>query len=200
VSHPIPLHPDADLALVLDELRQSVAAWGDEGLVMRVLRARICLALLSILDTLIDLLADFRAGRLPPVLPADEARAPPSRCATDASSSMLPVRMPSASSTPRSRRMVDDTVDESSAIAARPETASPRTAAPCHAIAPSDPAFARAQPPPSPRAPIHRPAPPRWRIQGQDCPVYSCLFHYDIVTMGRTGKRRVAHHLPATAP
>jgi hypothetical protein len=70
VSHPIPLHPDADLALVLDEMRQSVAAWGDEGMVMRVFRAGICLALLSILDTLIELLADFRAGRLPPVLPA----------------------------------------------------------------------------------------------------------------------------------
>jgi hypothetical protein len=72
VSHPIPLHPDADLALVLDEMRQSVAAWGDEGLVMRVFKAGICLALLSILDALIDLLADFRAGRLPPVLPAED--------------------------------------------------------------------------------------------------------------------------------
>jgi hypothetical protein len=70
VSHPTPLHPDADLAVFLDDLRQSVAAWGDEGMVMRVFRAGICLALLSILDTLIDLLADFRAGRLPPVLPA----------------------------------------------------------------------------------------------------------------------------------
>jgi hypothetical protein len=72
VSHPTPLHPDADLAVVLDDLRQSVAAWGDEGMVMRVFRAGICLALLSILDTLIDLLADFRAGRLPPVLPAKD--------------------------------------------------------------------------------------------------------------------------------
>jgi hypothetical protein len=72
VSHPTPLHPDADLALVLDEMRQSVAAWGDEGMIMRVFRASICLMLLSILDTLIELLADFRAGRLPPVLPAKD--------------------------------------------------------------------------------------------------------------------------------
>jgi hypothetical protein len=79
VSHPIPLHPDADLAVVLDDMRQSVAAWGDEGMVMRVFRARICLALLSILDTLLDLLADFRAGRLPPVLPAHDEAAPRSR-------------------------------------------------------------------------------------------------------------------------
>jgi hypothetical protein len=72
VSHPIPLHPDADLAVVLDDMRQSVAAWGDEGMVMRFFRASICVALLSILDTLIELLADFRAGRLPPVLPAHD--------------------------------------------------------------------------------------------------------------------------------
>jgi hypothetical protein len=72
VSHPIPLHPDADLAVVLDDLRQSVEAWGDEGMVMRVFRVSVCLLLLSILDTLIDLLADFRAGRLPPVLPAED--------------------------------------------------------------------------------------------------------------------------------
>jgi hypothetical protein len=77
VSHPIPLHPDADLAVVLDDMRQSVAAWGDEGMVMRFFRASICLMLLSILDTLIELLADFRAGRLPPVLPAqDESETP----------------------------------------------------------------------------------------------------------------------------
>jgi hypothetical protein len=82
VSHPTPLHPDADLAVVLDDMRQDVAAWGDEGLVMRFFRASICLMLLSILDTLIELLADFRAGRLPAVLPAydetpDERAAPP---------------------------------------------------------------------------------------------------------------------------
>ncbi len=70
MSHPTPLHPDADLALVLDEMRQSVAACGDEGLIMRVFVVGIRLALLSILDTLIGLLADFRAGRLPPLLPA----------------------------------------------------------------------------------------------------------------------------------
>jgi hypothetical protein len=72
VSHQTPLHPDADLAVVLDDMRRRVAAWGDEGMVMRVFRASICLMLLSILDTLIELLADFRAGRLPPVLPALE--------------------------------------------------------------------------------------------------------------------------------
>jgi hypothetical protein len=70
VSHPTPLHPDADLAVVLDDMRQSVAAWGDEGMVARFFRASICLMLLSILDTLLELLADFRAGRLPPILPA----------------------------------------------------------------------------------------------------------------------------------
>jgi hypothetical protein len=88
VSHPTPLHPDADLAVVLDDLRQNVAAWGDEGMVMRVFRASICLMLLSILDTLIDLLADFRAGRLPPVLPAydetpNERMAPPASVPAD---------------------------------------------------------------------------------------------------------------------
>jgi hypothetical protein len=72
LSHPTPLHPDADLAVVLADLRQNVAAWRDEGMVMRVFRASICLMLLSILDTLIELLADFRAGRLPPLLPALE--------------------------------------------------------------------------------------------------------------------------------
>jgi hypothetical protein len=82
VSHPIPLHSDADLAVVLDDMRQDVAAWGDEGLVMRFFRASICLMLLSILDTLIELLADFRAGRLPPVLPAyDEHDIPAERAA-----------------------------------------------------------------------------------------------------------------------
>jgi hypothetical protein len=75
LSDPTPLHPDADLALVLDDLRQSVAASGDEGLIMRVFVAGIRLALISILDTLISLLADFRAGRLPPVLPAYESSA-----------------------------------------------------------------------------------------------------------------------------
>jgi hypothetical protein len=82
VSHPIPLHPDADLAVVLDDLRQSVAAWGDEGMVSRFFRASICLMLLSILDTLIDLLADFRAGRLPPVLPALERSGKPATSGT----------------------------------------------------------------------------------------------------------------------
>jgi hypothetical protein len=60
------------LAVVLDDMRQSVAASGDEGLIMRVFTAGIRLMLLSILDMLIDLLADFRAGRLPPVLPAED--------------------------------------------------------------------------------------------------------------------------------
>jgi hypothetical protein len=97
VSHPTPLHPDADLAVVLDDLRQSVAAWGDEGLVMRFFRASICLMLLGILDTLIELLADFRAGRLPPLLPAvDESSALPSvRGGGDSSTIAAPRDTPS---------------------------------------------------------------------------------------------------------
>ena len=37
---------------------------------MRVLTAQIRLALLSIIETLLDLVARFRAGTLPPLLPA----------------------------------------------------------------------------------------------------------------------------------
>ncbi len=73
MSHPTPLHPADSLERALDDMRQSVAAIGDEGLVMRVLTAQIRLALLSILDMLIDLLADFRAGRLPPLRTMDES-------------------------------------------------------------------------------------------------------------------------------
>jgi hypothetical protein len=80
VSRQTPLHPDDSLERALDDMRQYVATCGDEGLVMRVLTAQIRLALLSILDTLIGLLADFRAGRLPPVLPANSE---PGRRAAD---------------------------------------------------------------------------------------------------------------------
>jgi hypothetical protein len=71
VSDQPPLHPDDRLERALGDMRQSVAARGEEGWVDRVLMAGIWLALLSILDTLIELLADFRAGRLPPVLAAE---------------------------------------------------------------------------------------------------------------------------------
>jgi hypothetical protein len=104
VSQPIPLHPDADLAVVLDDLRQSVAAWGDEGLVMRFFRASISLMLLSILDTLIELLADFRAGRLPPVLPADEPLAPSPSATTDDSSTTPPQCGTTSAKAPAARR------------------------------------------------------------------------------------------------
>jgi hypothetical protein len=88
LSHPTPLRPDADLAHVLEDMRRCVAARGDEGLLMRVLTMRIRLALLSILDTLIGLLADFRAGRLSPVLPAldepeHQPHAPPPHAQSD---------------------------------------------------------------------------------------------------------------------
>lgn len=67
---------------------------------MRVLTAQICLALLSILDTLLDLLAQFRAGTLPPIHDADDWSAIPADCRT-------PLRQcPAArrSSTPRYAR------------------------------------------------------------------------------------------------
>ena len=103
MSHPTPLHPDADLAVVLDDLRQDVAAWGDEGMVMRVFRAGICLMLLSILDTLIDLLADFRAGRLPPVLPAYDEATSQSELSVDDSSIAPASREKSSPEAPTSR-------------------------------------------------------------------------------------------------
>jgi hypothetical protein len=130
VSHQTPLHPDADLAVVLDDLRQNVAAWGDEGMVMRVFRASICLMLLSILDTLIELLADFRAGRLPPVLPAlDESPAGQARIRRTGPSPTVPsnVRRTRAAPTiaPDSRR-----VGDSSTIPAKHNTGDHRPAPP----------------------------------------------------------------------
>jgi hypothetical protein len=89
------------ITVVLDDLRQNVAAWGDEGMVMRVFRASICLMLLGILDTLIDLLADFRAGRLPPVLPAEDETVIPSKQETEDTGSATPQSGDTA--VPRSR-------------------------------------------------------------------------------------------------
>jgi hypothetical protein len=116
LSHPIPLHPDADLAVVLDDMRQSVAAWGDEGMVMRFFRASICLMLLSILDTLIELLADFRAGRLPPVLPAlDESFAIPA--ANGPPRQRTAARRGQRPASPRTPRAMPAEASESSAVA-----------------------------------------------------------------------------------
>jgi hypothetical protein len=97
VSHQTLLHPADSLERALDDMRQSVAASGDEGWLMRVLMEQFRVALLSILDTLIGLLADFRAGRLPLVQTVGE----------------------SSGTRPLSR------VDDSSTIAAQRETPSP---------------------------------------------------------------------------
>jgi hypothetical protein len=152
VPHPIPLHPDADLAVVLDDMRQSVAAWGDEGMVMRVFRAGICLMLLSILDTLIELLADFRAGRLPPVLPAEDEPARRVGFQPTIATKCDPANEPAASGAPapasrpiRARR----TEDARAAAAGASEQS---------AAAQGDAAPRRSAPRlPSPRAPIRRP-------------------------------------------
>jgi hypothetical protein len=58
-------------------MRQCVAPRGDEGWFTRLLTAEVCLTLLTIIDALIDLLARFRAGTLPPVLPARDRSAVP---------------------------------------------------------------------------------------------------------------------------
>jgi hypothetical protein len=70
VSNPIPLHPADSLERVLDDMRQCVASRRDEGWVTRAVMVLIRHELLRVLDILIGLLADFRAGRLPPVIPA----------------------------------------------------------------------------------------------------------------------------------
>jgi hypothetical protein len=57
-------------------MRQSVMAHGDEGLIRRVLTLQFRLALLSLLDTLIDLLAAFRAGKFAPLPTVDEPSTP----------------------------------------------------------------------------------------------------------------------------
>jgi hypothetical protein len=190
VSHPTPLHPDADLALVLADLRRNVAAWGDEGMVMRVFRASICLMLLSILDTLIDLLADFRAGRLPPVLPAEDE-------STVATQRETASRQGHAA--PRERASV-------SVRANTPRDAPADAPEPSAAPASRPPAF----PLPSPRAPLRHPEPgpcrivfhpsavprPRWRIREQNTQVHSRLICYDFRMFRRMGKRSVTHHLP----
>jgi hypothetical protein len=76
VSHPIPLHPADSLERVLEDMRQCVASRRDEGWATRAVMVLIRYELLRVLDILIGLLADFRAGKLPPVLPADcETRA-----------------------------------------------------------------------------------------------------------------------------
>jgi hypothetical protein len=74
-------------------MRQSAAERGDDGWLMRVPTAQICLLLLSIIDTLIDLLARFRAGTLPPILPARDPSDKPSR-ATAARHRRLSVSRP----------------------------------------------------------------------------------------------------------
>jgi hypothetical protein len=169
VSHPTPLHPDADLALVLDEMRQSVAAWGDEGMVMRLFRAGICLALLSILDTLIDLLADFRAGRLPPVLPAydepaydepayDEIKDETTAEARPAPAHPPAVSKPDAASRPIRTRSADDPRAEPADVPDR--SAAPRPGLPArHAAASlSPPRLAIRHPAPAPRADAFHPS------------------------------------------
>jgi hypothetical protein len=150
VSHQTPLHPDADLAVVLDDMRQSVAAWGDEGLVMRFFRASICLMLLSILDTLIELLADFRAGRLPPVLPAYDAPTPRPSATADDPSSITAQRETPSPQRPAARHIRAPRPATSGAAAANaPEQIAVR--------APPRPAFALSPAKPPVRRPRHGP-------------------------------------------
>jgi hypothetical protein len=202
VSHPTPLHPDADLAVVLDDLRQNVAAWGDEGMVMRLFRASICLMLLSILDTLIELLADFRAGRLPPVLPAEDESETPAQRATSSRQG----RTARHARTPgpyRAHQPRDTQAD------APEQNADP---APCRRISrlsPPRPALRRPEPWPYGIAwtPSHVPRPPAAQFRGSRPP----STHVQIITISehsdvpqfrgfrRMGKRSVTHH-PAARP
>jgi hypothetical protein len=195
VSHPIPLHPDADLAVVLDDMRQSVAAWGDEGMVMRVFKASICLMLLGILDTLIELLADFRAGRLPPVLPAvDQSSALPSVRGMD-DSSTIAARSETRSPQRLTSRPMRAPRDASAKISeGAPADAPEHGAVPTFALAPRYPAR-----PPSPsRLPASRPEHgrrriavhpshvPRWRDWAnteRSRRAGACCFRYDIGTL-----------------
>jgi hypothetical protein len=139
VSHPIQLHPADSLERVLDDMRQSVVAHGDDGWVNRVLMAGIWTALLSLLDTLIGLLADFRAGKLPPVLPArDRSAIPTDRERAD------------QRTTPGPRAATDP-------AAASPEDSAPRPVlrnrgkGPCPAPADHPEKAATGQPDPAPR-------------------------------------------------
>jgi hypothetical protein len=67
VSHPLPLHPADRLERVLDDMRQSVASSGDEGWLMRIVAMVICRFLDQILEMLVGVLAEIRAGTI--VLP-----------------------------------------------------------------------------------------------------------------------------------
>ncbi len=58
---------------VLDDMRQCVASRGEEGWVTKAVMLLIRYELLCIIEILLDLLARFRAGKLPPVLPAERA-------------------------------------------------------------------------------------------------------------------------------
>ncbi len=74
MSHPIPLHPADSLEHVLDDMRQCVASRRDEGWLTRALMLLIRYELLCIIEILLGLLADFRAGKFPPVPQAAEIR------------------------------------------------------------------------------------------------------------------------------
>jgi hypothetical protein len=149
VSQPTPLHPADSLERALDDMRQSVAALGDEGLVMRVLTMQIRLALLSILDMLIDLLADFRAGRLPPLLPALDRSTITTKCEPANQRTVSP---PPASGEPAGPAPPRNTSRQIDAPAGTPSNSSADAGAgapeQCTAQAPSGPAS-----PPSPPTP-----------------------------------------------
>jgi hypothetical protein len=188
VSHPTPLHPDADLALVLADLRRNVAAWGDEGMVMRVFRASICLMLLGILDTLIELLADFRAGRLPPVLPAEHERASRVGDSPAIATKCEPADAQAASaaaSRPTRARRIDD---PSAPPAGAPEHSQadhldPAPRHPGSRVASPSPPLHRPGPGPGPRAiafyPSHVPRRPFAKIRSQGEDAFPCPFRYD---------------------
>jgi hypothetical protein len=72
---PTPLHPAGNLERALDDMRQSAAAWRDEGpWLSRPAQDLICLALDLLFATILSILAQIRDGTL--VLPNPRAPAP----------------------------------------------------------------------------------------------------------------------------
>jgi hypothetical protein len=193
VSHPTPLPPDADLAVVLDDFRQSVVAWGDEGVIVRAFRAGICLMLLSVLDMLIDLLEDFRAGRLPPVLPAEDEGGMPAERATAPPQGPASRRTRAAgnASVMSSRDAgADAACDAPGQIADRGAEPVPR-----HRVSlrmPPRLAIVGREPAPSETAwlPSRVPRWPKCEIRGQDTCTFACPFRYDIETIKGHGQSK----------
>ncbi len=155
VSRQTPLHPADSLERALDDMRQSVMAHGDEGLIMRVLTLQFRLALVSLIDTLIDLLAAFRAGRFPPLPAVDDSPEPRS-----------PDR-PGASSASATRHETPSGRGTASRGRPAPGTAGARTPHDPEADAPEQRAAQGARHG-APRSPGPPPAPPAPPIRHRD--------------------------------